>query len=60
MTVMTKPERHALARKETEIPCPRCGERLNEIMRADESKAKYVWYQCPGNDCAYTLLVEYA
>ena len=60
MTVMTRPERHTYSRKATEIPCPQCGVPMNEIMRADEAKAKYVWYQCPGHDCAYTLLVEYA
>jgi predicted RNA-binding Zn-ribbon protein involved in translation (DUF1610 family) len=60
MTVATGADSTRVVRRATEIPCPQCGVRMNEVCRASESRATYVWYQCPNGACTRTLLVEYA
>ena len=59
MSVSVKPVGKC-RRRDTEVPCPRCKSHMQEVMRAQEDRATYVWYQCPAGSCDYKLLVQYA
>jgi hypothetical protein len=39
--------------------CPICGNEMKELLRAEESKSVFIWFECSKADCPGRWLKQY-
>jgi len=40
--------------------CPKCGTEMQEMLRTEEGRYVYAWFECPDANCLWKSLRQYA